>query len=527
LYTESAYAQDETVNEAEACVTQAYTKYTDDVTKCTMQKQGEYIKDQKTLETELEEGIINCPRDDEYDICVNALQVKAYEKISELSNNIQNVYKDCSEGVAKQNHIQATSKCYDGISLGWVWDTPVLKSMLQNQSLDYTKLDATQASNLGTCIEDANYKYDFSIVSADTQRAIATCFKESGLDYTFALYESAGVAIDCASETLDIQEDQDILNFAQTVTPKQKEYISQCIVKRTTPIVAGIAVLNIPFAAGFGNSFIFIQFLFTQPFILFVRRKNKNWGRVFNSFTEHPVDLGTVRLVDHDTNKVIKTMVTSHKGKYLFLPAPGLYRVEVDKSGFEFPSTYLKSNVDSEVHYFGEEIKVQGKLDVVDKHIPIDPHHREISVGRFTWRIWKKRVAIIFAFAAPLLAALGLLFVLEWWSILIVIVHVLLLLIFIRLVFTKKDPQFGRVYTDKNTSLRTVQVSLFRKKDNKLLGYYVTDLFGRYFLPAVEGEYILTFSKKGYEKKNIDINVDKKDADQGIINIDTQLKKDL
>ena len=48
-----------------------------------------------------------------------------------------------------------------------------------------------------------------------------------------------------------------------------------------------------------------------------------------------------------------------------------------------------------------------------------------------------------------------------------------------------------------------VFVSLFEKKFNKLLSYYVTDMFGRYFFPAEPGEYSVVLNRKGYQKKEI------------------------
>jgi len=518
INTVSAEAVDE-------CLTQAQLQYANRVASCTKEVQEWYALQQENLTKGLEENISSCEQGDFFQACLDNYQTQFYRDIQQLSVEMQAKNFECSEGKIRTHYQNLVSVCYSEGDFGWVWEMPVLKKILTEQAFDYATLDFDMASKLGSCLENVSKEYDLNIVSAQVQREIAGCFRESGLVNIANVYESAGITIDCASETLDLEEGQTVLNFIGKTSPKQEEYIKKCIIKRTAPLVTGLAALNIPFASGFGNVFLYAQFLFTQPLVLVARRKKKTWGRVFNSLTSHPIDLGTVRLVDSKKGNVLKTMVTGKQGRYLFLPKPGSYRVEVDKAGFEFPSLFFKPDLDKSEHYFGEEISLKDEKLAIDRHIPIDPHEKIASATRFLWKKWRKRVAILLAFLAPLLAVSMLLFVQEWWSVLLVFVHVLLLLFFIRLSFTKKDPQFGRVYGIGNKSLGNVVVSLFRKEDNKLLTYYVTDMFGRYFLPIAAGEYKVRFEKKGFQKKGIDLNLTEKEAGEGIIKIDIELKR--
>jgi len=70
-----------------------------------------------------------------------------------------------------------------------------------------------------------------------------------------------------------------------------------------------------------------------------------------------------------------------------------------------------------------------------------------------------------------------------------------------------------------------VTVSLFEKRRNRLIEYYVTDVFGRYFLPIAVGEYSVVFEKKGFERKQIDLNISSKEKEAKILKIDVMLDK--
>jgi len=434
-----------------------------------------------------------------------------------------NQQNNCREEDLKKEYVDAQNKCYDKYSFNNVWDTPALKEMLKNSALDSLSLSPDKTEELTLCIQDLGNKYDLTNLTADLEREIGNCYTVVGLENTANLSQGVAVVLDCASESLDLSGDQSMLNFAATATGKQKDYLEQCVLKKLNPVIVGAAVINVPFASGFGNFFLYFQFLFTQPLLLVTKKKNKAWGKIFNSMNQNPVDLATVRLLNKSDNKVSKTIVTGKNGEYLFLPKPGNYILEVRKYGYIFPSDHVDAKLEDE--YSGGNILVDSEEDVVNKYVPVDPEEKTISRFKFNLRKWKKRFTVLLGFSAPVFAALVVVLIPKWWTVAILLIHIILLFLFIRLSFGKKEPQYGRVYGGKNSAIMGVTVSLFEKRRNRLIDYYVTDVFGRYFLPIAIGEYSVIFEKSGYERKQIDLNISSKEKDAKILKIDVVLQK--
>ena len=227
--------------------------------------------------------------------------------------------------------------------------------------------------------------------------------------------------------------------------------------------------------------------------------------------------------MNKNDKKVSKTIVTGRNGEYLFLPKPGNYILDVRKYGYIFPSE--NADLEMENEYQGGDIMVDSADDVVNRYVPVDPEEKTVSKFKFNLRKWKKRLALLLGFSAPLFAMVVVVLIPKWWTLLLLLIHIILLFLFIRLSFAKKEPQYGRVSGFKNSALMGVTVSLFEKRRNRLIDYYVTDVFGRYFLPIAIGEYSVVFEKNGYERKQIDLNISSKEKDAKILKIDVALQK--
>ena len=113
--------------------------------------------------------------------------------------------------------------------------------------------------------------------------------------------------------------------------------------KIAAPAIATVAIVSYGTAISLTNLLPYLQFLFTQPFLLFFRKKRKGWGVVYNSLSKLPVDLAIVRLYDEATNRLIQTRVTDKEGRFAFFTKPGQYKIAVSKQGFNFPSNYLQN----------------------------------------------------------------------------------------------------------------------------------------------------------------------------------------
>ena len=425
------------------------------------------------------------------------------------------IIQNCNNKKLFEEYKRKTSACYEENSFGSIWNLPVLKDALVNQYADPSSLTELQKQELFSCITRVSKEHDLNQISAEAQNAIASCFEKVGNDSQTLVYKQTAIAINCAEESLGVENLDDLGNILTNMTPGQEEYLKQCVIKKTAPILTGAAILNIPFAAGVPNTLLYFQFLFTQPFIL-LNRKKKSWGVVFDSFTKEPVDLGIVRLIDVEKNKLIKTMVTGRKGRYLFLPIPGKYKMDVKKQGFAFPSELLKKDVYAD--YFGESIEIKTEEEIIDHRIPLDPDETKKSKFNFFINKWKNKLTVLIAFLAPVLSIITFVLIPVWWVFLLVLLHLAILLFFIRLGFKKKNKPFGKVVAEDGNNLSGVTVTLYDKKYGKLLHHYITDIFGRYYLPVVGGDYVLQFYKKGYKQERQEIEITEKQAEKGKLN---------
>jgi len=429
---------------------------------------------------------------------------------------------DCSQGRLYQEYQKELSACYEEQSLNKVWELPVLKDTLSAQYSDLSNITNEQSKEVGECIERLNNTYNLSgAISAEVQNEISNCFGSVGLESLANTYGKTAVVIDCAKESLEVNNVADIATLITNPTEKDYSYVEQCVIKKTAPVIAGLAVLNIPFASGIHTTILFGQFVLAQPLLLLRRRKYKTWGTVFNSITKNPLDLSSVRLIDSNTKKVIKSAVTGKNGNYLFLTPPGVYELEASKQSFSFPSVFGKDNPEN---YLGGSVDVKNKEVVIDKQVPLDPDEGKPSVGRFKLKKWQRRIGRTVGYIAPFLSALALLFVRSWWVWVLVAVHVVLLIIFLRLTRKDKRKKFGKIYTKDNKAISGAVVSLFKKPYEKRIAYTVTDMFGRYFLPVAVGDFTLVVEKDGLEKKSINKKFTEEDEKSGIVNIDVFLK---
>ncbi len=487
---------------AGTCIVDAQIWYNDKVSKCLTEKSAPLKKYQDP--TNYQEGDT--------------------EKTQALLPQVQADQQTCYQGPELEEYKKRVGACYEQTSFGGVWDLPAVKASLTNVMDDWRNISPEEGQALSKCLTDLSKNSDLSQVSAQNQKGIAACFAEVGLTSVAKAYETMAVVVDCAQARFPIQTRQDAMRVFSNQTAEDKEYIEQCVVKKVVPVITVAAAANVPLVAGWKSIFLFGQLLVTQPIVLLRKRKYKTWGTVFDATTLAPVDLSSVRLVETTNNKIVSTTVTNLTGSYLFLAKPGKYRVEVSKIGYNFPSALLAAGAFERDHYFGEPILVHGERDVIDRHVPIDPETKSISVWRFRLRQSRYQLAAVLGFVSPIISVIGFILVPKWWIGLFVVAHVLIFVIFLRLSGRNKIKKFGVVTDGNKKSLSGVQVSLFRKQDNKLLGYYVTDLFGRYYFPRLVGEYFLVFKKAGFAEVKISFTLSKV-TDKTTISHDVQLNK--
>ncbi|MBT4220771.1 MAG: hypothetical protein HN726_01645 [Candidatus Magasanikbacteria bacterium] len=248
--------------------------------------------------------------------------------------------------------------------------------------------------------------------------------------------------------------------------------------------------------------FPFLRYIFLQPLLLFRRRKRLSWGVVYNSLTKLPLSLAIVRLVNVDTKKVMQSRVTDKHGRYLFLPHIGAYRLEVEKSGFVFPSIFLKkesADGDRLDIYHGDTIKVTEGKDPVTPNIPVDPADQKISLKKLIFTKRLRTVQFVVSVIGIFLSLASFIITPVWYIGVFLVVHLILFALFVYYVKPRRPVQWGIVRDDASGDrVSNVVVRLFTSQYHKLVATEVTDRKGRYAFLVGKNDYYVTFEKEGY-----------------------------
>lgn len=303
------------------------------------------------------------------------------------------------------------------------------------------------------------------------------------------------------------------------------------------PAVAIVAVANASTAVASASLLSYLQLglqylqaFFSQPLLLLFKRKRKGWGVVYNALTKLPIDLTTVRLIDAVTGRVVQTRVTDKAGRYaFFISQPGAYRLTVTKTGFIFPTNYLKSkSVDIEWLdlYHDETIEVKTKGEVITRNIPVDPEEKtvvpeEVIKGRRKLRLQHGVSLAGFFFSVGSLAVSPTTMILA-----LLAVHIVTYILFRRLSMGRRPKNWGVVFdaaTKKPLGLAMARI--FETQYDKLLEAQITDNNGRYAFLVGRSQYYVTFEKTGYQPMKtevIDLTAPEKEA---VVGMDVGLKK--
>ncbi len=258
---------------------------------------------------------------------------------------------------------------------------------------------------------------------------------------------------------------------------------------------------------GSAGQFAFV--LFTQPFLLFAGRKNRQWGVVFRSDTRVPIDLATVRLIDTRTNRAAATKVTDKDGRFAFAPRMGDYRLEVVKPGFIFPSAALQGTAEVGLYtdlYHGTILHADGSGQALTVNVPLDPAQAPLTEARdlLTERN-KKSLRKAFALVGPSLAALALAVTPSVPMLLLFLIQLFFYQLFKRFSEPPKPKSQGVVHDiDTRKPIAGAVVRVLSLPYHKVLETQLADAQGRYHFNVGAGVYYLTALKPGYEKTETD-----------------------
>ncbi len=324
--------------------------------------------------------------------------------------------------------------------------------------------------------------------------------------------ETATVVTDFVAETFEsIAEIPAVAATTKAVgaaVAKTKEVFDNPVVEKTNetiaaPVIATVAVANVV-AGGFQFSqlLLYLRLVFSQPFLLYKRRKQKQWGVVYNSFTKQPLDLAAVRLINAETGNISQTQVTDGQGRYFISGDPGVYRIEVQKSGFTSTSEYLKNF--SEDHafanlYHGEKFKVEEDKKELNYSIPLDPELEKKTTTKLIAEYTRIGLQNSISLIGIIATIISLIISPKSFIVGLLVFHLLVYLLIRRLTLKKRKAAVG-VISSSNThkGVGKAVVRVFDSNYHKLVAMAVTDRKGRYAILVGPSTYYITVEKKGY-----------------------------
>lgn len=273
-----------------------------------------------------------------------------------------------------------------------------------------------------------------------------------------------------------------------------------------SPLSTALVLLGLLAQVSLFDILALLRLIFLQPVLLIKARKRDAWGEVYNSLNKLPVDLAIVRLIDKNSKQILQTRVTGKSGRYFFSVGPGNYQLEVMKDHMQFPSELLlkaKNDGRKTDLYHGEALAIKEQYPVIAANIPLDPKVEEKNLARLHWERLARLVQVLVSisgvgvtiysiFLTPGIAYL--------WVLLVV--HIVVLIIFIRLAIPKRPQGWGSV--KDGTSARSISnavAKLYNTQYNRLVDYTLTDRAGRYYFLAGDSTYQIRFEKPEYKVK--------------------------
>ncbi len=313
---------------------------------------------------------------------------------------------------------------------------------------------------------------------------------------------SDGSILGLARENLNAAEETllDALKKARELAdnPRVEDAVEQVV----TPVAVGVVGISV-LSALWSSIVPLLRFMFFQPLLLLGIRRRKDWGLVYNSLSKLPVDLATVRLVEADTNTVVRSQVTDKNGRYVFLVKPGHYVVRVEKKGYIFPTHVLAqimadgllANV-----YHGDTMEVKDDGRPILVNIPIDPEGKEKTPRRILWEKRLRLLQQLLSYTGIITTAISLYIKPSLIIVAYLFGHIILYVLFVKFVNPSKPKGWGTV-TDAltNEPLGRVIVRLYHSEYNKLIATELTSAKGRYVFLVGPGSFYTTYEKAGYE----------------------------
>jgi hypothetical protein len=237
-----------------------------------------------------------------------------------------------------------------------------------------------------------------------------------------------------------------------------------------------------------------------------LKKRNRPWGRVYDSVTKQPLDPVYISLQNNE-GKEVASCITDIDGRYGFLVEPGKYRMIPQKTHYSFPSVKLIGKTRDELYldlYFGYIFEVKKAGEVITKNIPMDPDtfdwnefaKQERTLMRFYSkrdRVWARISDVAFSIGLTV-ATVALVTAPTKYNIIIFALYILMLVV--------KEVGFRQrsagVVVRKGTDI-PVPFAILRiisAKTGVEVLHKVTNILGKYYALVSNGTYNVTIETK-------------------------------
>jgi len=277
------------------------------------------------------------------------------------------------------------------------------------------------------------------------------------------------------------------------------------------PAITLISLLNLGTALTLFNLLAYLQYLFTQPILLFGRLRKRRYGIVYNALNKQPVEMAVIRLVHAETGLVVQTKVTDKEGRYVFSAKEGDYIIQVVKPQYDFPTQYLANKKSDAIFsdlYHGEMISLK-EDGAIALNIPLDPNKPVETPRKVIYRRFLRRLQHGIAIMGIVLAGVSLVISPSWFIGTVLLFQIGFYFLFRQLALPAKSQPWGRVFdADTKKPISDAVVRIFDKQFNKLLETQLSSGRGNYGFFAEHNVYYITIEKEGYQKftsKDLDL----------------------
>lgn len=234
-----------------------------------------------------------------------------------------------------------------------------------------------------------------------------------------------------------------------------------------------------------------------------VRRRNQQFGYVYDAVTKNPISQAIVRIYE-ESGRLIRTEVTNVYGIFSTKVDEGKYRIVVIKSGFNFPSSLIRTTEDKPFTnvYNGEWFADSGTKEITIS-IPLDPVKPAFS--EIMQVVIRNNVLILWRLTHFILFVASFVFSIYMFSrdrsVLNTIILLLYLPSFALLLASTFDTKIklGKITDEANMPKAGLKIGLKETDFNRLVANRVTDVEGFYRFIVPKGEYNFELLDPNYE----------------------------